>query len=106
MVVLGNAQQDDNGAFRVVAGTTDFSKPIADNELYLPSIPYPKRHPYTRLCRETVVACDWIVRIQETDILDYGGFLPDSTYWDLRMKMQEIFGTDDPDATVTHVPRS
>lgn len=106
-VVLGSGKPDEHGMIRVVAastgGTDGIAKPLPINQLALPHLDYPRKHPYTKLCRETVAVCDWIVRINIADILDFGGVLPAQDYFKLRMKMQELFGTDEPEATETHV---
>jgi hypothetical protein len=82
---------------RIMGGTTDFTKPIRDVEVLLPFYPPPKRHPLTKLRKETIVVCDWIDEVKVADILQFGGFVPGKVLFQMLDKMKQVFGTENVD---------
>ena len=77
-----------------MAGTTEFTYPLADNEVELPHLDPPRSHPGTKLNRPTVVVCDWIESIEVSDIKQYGGFVPNKVLYNIMKTMKDILGTD------------
>ena len=81
---------------RLVGGTTAFTKPLSENEIPLPFHPPPNPHPLTKLKTETIVACDWIVEVENSQIELLGGFVPGSALFRIFERIAILFGTRDP----------
>jgi hypothetical protein len=61
----------------VVAATTKFTEPLAEDQVRLPW--HPQGQVRTRLCEPTVAVCTWLCEIQQADIVRYGGVVPPKT---------------------------
>ena len=59
-----------------VAATGTFSKPLPTNRIELPW--KNGKHPVTGLYKPCVAVCDWIVKLDQSDIVSIGGIVPDS----------------------------
>lgn len=99
-MVLQAPREDDT--LLIAVGSTTFTKPIRSFEVMLPAVPAGKCHPITKLREETVIVCDWIVRMPVKDILDKGGEVPGKYAWKVREKLNELYGSDQPPATVAY----
>ena len=58
----------------VVAVTSRFSKPLREDQVELPWSH--RKHPVTGLNKPCIAVCDWLVPVQQTQILKIGGIVP------------------------------
>src|SRR5438132_740820 len=71
VVITATSEIDPKEPFIVVAATTKFTEPLADDQVLLPW--HPNGNVRTRLQRPTVAVCSWLAEILATDIVHYGG---------------------------------
>ncbi len=71
-----------------MGGSTKFDFPLDDDEVELPYLSRPGGHPYTKLKVPTVVVCNWIEDVRVSDVLQYGGVVPNKVLFQMMKKMK------------------
>ncbi|MGP1309486.1 MAG: type II toxin-antitoxin system PemK/MazF family toxin [Phycisphaerales bacterium] len=74
--------------FVAAAVTTTFARPLTPESIELPWSPY--GHPATRLKRECVVQCNWLVRIRASDVGEIKGYVPGRTLNKILARIAEL----------------
>lgn len=77
VVVTPSAEIVPGETIVVVAATSSFSRPLPQNQVALPW--QHGKHPQTGLYKECIAVCDWLVEIDQSQIVELVGVCPSST---------------------------
>jgi len=90
VILTGKEVIDAGGQILVAVASTKLHLSRVEDQVPLLWMARPGGHPVTKLNQKCAVVCTWIRPIQENDILDFAGVVPNKTFEAILARVGEL----------------